>query len=155
MYLIRANTERPLLNIELSGHVTTDEAVRMLTLAAELIKTDKHRGVLCDVSALDYGPDRPATVAAVLAALLPVHLRVAVTGLAPTLRGVARITGLAHAGGSIRTFDSAAEAEDWLSEVVGTRTTLPATAQRHLQEMTSPTPTPDPAAAPARRTSAA
>jgi hypothetical protein len=155
MYLIRANTERPLLNVELSGHVTTDEAVRMLTLAAELIETDKHQGVLCDVSSLDYGPDRSATVAAVLAALLPAHLRVAVTGPAPALRGVARIARLAHAG-SIRTFDSASAAEGWLAEAVGTRTVLPATARRHVQDLAAPTPTPDPAtAASARRISAA
>ena len=155
MYLIRASRERPLLNVELSGHVTTDEAARFLTLVAELLKTDRHKGVRCELSGLDYGPDRPASVAAVLAALLPPEVRVAITGPASALRGVGRVVRLAHATANVRTFESAAEADSWLAEVVGVRKSLPTTAQRHAEDLFGAAPGPDPAATPARRTSAA
>jgi hypothetical protein len=138
MYHIRTGRDRPLLEIELSGHVTTDEAVRLLTLATELVRSDKVRAVRCDMTSLDYGPERPATVAAVLAALLPTGVRIAVTGRAGTLRGVSRVVRLAHATGAIRLFDSAADADAWLSLAAGVRNSVPATAQRHVDDLLAP-----------------
>jgi hypothetical protein len=125
-----------------------------MTLAAELLKTDQHKAVRCDLTGLDYGPERPATVAAVLAALLPASVRVAVMGPAPALRGASRIVRIAHAGSNVRLFESATEADDWLAEVAGVRSSLPATARRHAQDLFGAAPTPEPGAA-ARRTSAA
>ena len=135
MYLVRAGTERPLLNIELSGHVTTGEAARMLKLAAELQRTEQHRAIYCDLTNLDYGPDRPGAIAAVLAALLPAGVRVAIVGRPPALRGAARIVRLARATDAIRLFQSAAAADHWLADVAGVRTALPATAQRHADDL--------------------
>jgi hypothetical protein len=135
MYHIRTCLDRPLLEIELSGHVTTDESVRLLTLATELVRSDHLRAVRCDMTSLDYGPERPATVAAVLAALLPTGVRIAVTGTPGTLRGVSRVVRLAHAGDTIRLFESASDADAWLSLAAGVRGTVPATAQRHVDEL--------------------
>jgi hypothetical protein len=154
MYHIRTRPDRPLLEIELSGHVTTDEAVRLLTLATELVRSDRLRAVRCEMTALDYGPERPATVAAVLAALLPSGVRIAVTGRPGALRGASRVVRLARATETIRLFESAADADAWLSQAAGVRTGVPATAQRHVDDLFAPAPerTSPPAA---RRISAA
>jgi hypothetical protein len=138
MYHIRTRPDRPLLEIELSGHVTTDEAVRLLTLATELVRSDGVRAVRCDMTSLDYGPERPATVAAVLAALLPTGVRIAVTARPGTLRGVSRVVRLAHATETIRLFESPADADAWLSLAAGVRSSVPATAQRHVDDLLAP-----------------
>jgi hypothetical protein len=154
MYLIREQQDRSLLTLELSGHVTTDEAVSMVNIVAEMVRTDSIRAVRCDIYALEFGPDRPAAVAATLAALVSPGLRIAVMALEPQMRSIRRIFGLACLSDA-RAFASPGEAENWLAEVVGHRTQLPATAKRHAEELLGAAPAPDPSSAPARRVTAA
>ncbi len=156
MYLIRVDQARRLLTLELSGYVTTDEAVAAVCIAAEVARTDALKAARCDTFALEYGPDRPAAVAAAIAALIPADLRVAFTSPEAHLRGLRRLLRLAHFANA-RVFTSPARAETWLAGVVGHRTSLPATAKRHVEGLlgASPPPSSPGAAATPRRITAA
>src|SRR5690606_6363931 len=128
---------------------------RLVAQASALLTANRARAAWCDLSALEFGPAEHVAVAGALAAAAPLGARAAVTGTPRTLRGARRIVRMAGMAEQLRVFESPAEAELWLSEVVGTRTTLPETARRHVEEFGGVRPDPDPMAATSRRTSAA
>jgi len=134
--------------------MTTDEAVAMICFAAEMVRTDGLKAVRVDTQALEFGPDRPGAVAAVLAALTPGGVRVAVIAPESQLRQCARILRLAHLEDAA-VFSSPGEAENWLAERIGHRRQLPPTARRHVDDLLGVAPAPDPSSAPARHIGAA
>jgi hypothetical protein len=141
MYLIRVDQARRLLTLELSGHVTTDEAVAAMCIVAEIVRTDGLKAARCDTFALEYGPDRPAAVAAALAAVIPAELRLAFAGPEEHRRGLRHLLRLAHVANA-KVFTSHAETEEWLAEVIGHRTSLPSTARRHVDDLLAANPPP-------------
>lgn len=153
MYIIRASTDRPLLNVELSGVVTTEEALQAITQAGILAEAGHARAIRCDLHTLEEGPDCRPLVAAALAAAYRPALAVAFVGQPEKLRALRPLLRRVAATGGVHCFASSAEAEAFIGEACGLRRRLPTTAQRHVDDLfeASASP-PDPAAAARRAT---
>ncbi|MGE5594497.1 MAG: hypothetical protein ACM3S1_00520, partial [Hyphomicrobiales bacterium] len=106
MYAIRVDDQRKLLRLELSGRVTTDEALRAVSQAYALAEAGAILGVLCDLTPLDRGPAGLLLVAAAVAAGYREGMRLAFVGgehQARAAERVVRFSGLREGAGCFDT----------------------------------------------------
>jgi hypothetical protein len=155
VYIIRADADRPLLNVELSGFVSTEEALRAISQAGTLAEAGHARVIRCDIHTVQEGPDCRPLVAAALAANSRPSFAVAFVGQPEKLRSLRPLLRRLATVGRVQCFESNAAAEAFIGEVCGLRTSLPATAQRHVDDLFgSQSPPPSPAASASRRATA-
>lgn len=134
MYSIRVDPARPTMRIDLSGRLTTDEALRALSQAFALAEAGNIAIVFCDLRDLDRGPGNLLPLAAALNASYQAPLRIAFAGGSHQLPLARRFTKFTGLPGSVRCFATETEAIDWLA----TRRTserLSSTERRHAEEM--------------------
>jgi hypothetical protein len=153
VYIIRVDAERPLLNVELSGAVSTEEALRAVAQASTLAEAGHARVIRCDLHPVHEGPDCTPLVAAALAANYHPSFSVVFVGQEEKLRALRPFLRRLSAIGRVHCFDSNAAAEAFISEECGLRKHLPSTAQRHVDDLfATQSPPPGPAAAQRRAT---
>ncbi len=138
MYTIRADSAQHLLRIEMSGRVTTGEALRALSQSMALADASGIPAVSCDLSEVERGPGGLLMLAAVFSSRYHHPMRVAFVGNPGQARMVQRFmnfTGRAHAMGF---FTAAENPERWLAEAPVQRRPAPrlsATARRHARTL--------------------
>jgi len=155
VYIIRVDAERPLLNVELSGAVSTEEALRAISQASTLAEAGHARVVRCDLHTVREGPDCVPLVAAALAANCRPSFSVAFVGQDEQLRALRPFLRRLSAAGRVHCFASNAAADDFINQECGLRKHLPSTAQRHVDDLfATQSPPPNPAAAAHRRATA-
>lgn len=116
MYTIRVDSAQQILRIEMSGRVTTGEALRALSQAMALVDASRLASVSCDVSEVTRGPGGLLMLAAVFSSRYRYPTRVAFVGAAAQVRFVQRFinfTGHAYAMGF---FTPVENADGWLVE---------------------------------------
>lgn len=118
MYAIRVDDERKLLRVELSGRVTTDEALRAVSQAYTLAEAGGIRAMLCDLGALRRGPGSLLVVAAALAGGYSDGLRVALVGARDRSRMLERLVRFSGIGAGIGAFSTIEDAGAWLRPVL-------------------------------------
>jgi hypothetical protein len=114
MYAIRVDDQRKLLHIELSGRITTAEALRAISQASVLAEASDILAVLCDVTRVEHGPGALLLVATSLNAAHRPGLRIALVANDDQLRVATRIVRFSGLRDSLVAFTSVEEAEAWL-----------------------------------------
>jgi hypothetical protein len=147
MYSIRAQHGR-LLDVELSGRLTTTEALRAVSQSFALAEADGIRRAVCDVRDVERGPGNLLLVAAIFASRYQPGMRVAVISRPEQFGMVQRFTRYAGARAGVAAFVTPEAAADWLdSDDVAPR--LSSGELRHLTALsrrwarTSPEPAED------------
>lgn len=147
MYSIRAQRGE-LLDTELSGRLTTAEALRAVSQSFALAEADGIWRAVCDVRAVERGPGNLLLVAASFASRYQEGMRVALVSRPEQLALVRRFARYTGSRAGVAAFLTPEAAANWLdSEDVAPR--LSSTEQRHLTEFarqwlrTSPGPVED------------
>jgi hypothetical protein len=133
MYMIRT-THGNLVEIELSGRMTTAEALRAVSQACALAETDGSSRAICDVRGVERGPGNLLLVAAMLAAHYRRGMRVALVARPQQLglaQRFARYTGARERVGAFATPEAAA---NWLASSEAAPR-ISSTELRHLADL--------------------
>lgn len=136
MYAIRVDATRHILTIDLSGRVTTPEALRAVTHAFALAEASALTAVVCDIRKVRRGPGGLLPVAATIALRLSPGMRVALLGLPeqePFVERIIRYTGSAT---GLRFLESETEAASYLEPVPRKKSvSMGSTELRHAEEL--------------------
>ncbi|MBI5949248.1 MAG: STAS/SEC14 domain-containing protein [Chloroflexi bacterium] len=139
MYTIRVEASLHLLRVELSGRVTTEEALRAINQSAMLAEAGGLGMVLCDMRETRRGPGDLAVVAASLALRAPEGMRIALACEPAQVaigKRLVRFSGLRR---SLQVFDSVATAEAWLGALDrAARPRIAGTERRHAESVLTP-----------------
>ncbi len=139
MYTIRVESQLHLLRVELSGRVTTEEALRAINQSGTLAEAGGLAMVLCDMREARRGPGDLAVVAAALALRAPAGMRIALA-CEPGQMGIGkRLVRFAGIRRSLQVFDSVASAEAWLgTHDRSARPRITDTERRHAEAVLKP-----------------
>lgn len=136
MYAIRVDATRHLLQIELSGRLTTDEALRAVSQAAALAEAGGLRAIACDMRMLHRGPARSLGVAAMVALRFQAGMRIAFIGTLQQVRAADRFVAFSGVGPGAQFFESTADGDAWLEPVLRRAGPLAAsTERRHATDL--------------------
>ena len=139
MYTIRVESKLRLLRVELSGTVTTDEALRAIDQAATLAEAGGLTMVLCDLREARRGPGDLAVIAAAIALRATGGMRISLaceTGQMGIGKRLMRFSGIQR---SLQVFDSLASAEAWLgTHDRSARPRIAGTERRHAEAVLNP-----------------
>lgn len=136
MYALREDAARKLLRIDFSGRLTTDEALRALSQAFTLTEATDIRGVRCDLTGITRGPGGLLMIAAALAMRFRPGVRVALLSAEQQIPFAARLVRFSGVSDGMMAFESATEADAWLSVVLPRQNArISSTARRHASEM--------------------
>lgn len=116
MYTIRVDSAQQLLRIEMSGRVTTGEALRALSQGMALTDTSRITAVCCDVSEVTRGPGGLLMLAAVFSSRYRYPMRVAFVGSPVQARFVQRFMNFTGRAYSMGFFTPTENADAWLRE---------------------------------------
>ncbi len=136
MYIMRVDPARRLLSVEMRGRLTTEEALRAVSQGFTLAEASRIRGIYCDVERLNRGPGGMLVVSAALASRFVSGMRMAFVGTSPQMDVARRLIRFSGVRGGLATFDTEAEAEEWLAPALaqpGRR--LTGTALRHAETL--------------------
>lgn len=133
MYSIRAQ-HGILVEAELSGRLTTAEALRAASQAFALAEAEGIRRAVCDVRGVERGPGNLLLVAAIFASRYREDMRVALVSRPEQLAMVQRFARYTGGRAGVGAFVTPEAAADWLdSEAVAPR--LSSTELRHLTDL--------------------
>ncbi len=140
MYTIHVDSRRALLQVELSGRLTTGEALRALSQAMALAEATPVRGALVDLSEVDRGPGGLLMLAAVFSARYRPPLRVAFVGRPAQAPLVVRFINFTGRQLNLGFFGPADQPEEWVLEAPALpgrppRKRLSGTAERHARTL--------------------
>ncbi|MCC7365422.1 MAG: hypothetical protein IT303_13735 [Dehalococcoidia bacterium] len=152
MYAIRVDESRKLLRVELSGRLTTDEALRAVSQSITLAEASNIRAVVCDLSQLYRGPGGLLLVSAAIAAGFRPGMRLALVGRKAHLRAAARVLRFSGLRQGTATFEAPDEAERWLGPAMRPPARISQTELRHATTLGLATKNPADAAARRRST---
>ena len=147
MYAIRVDASRHMLNVELSGRLTTAEGLRAVSQAFALAEASSLRAVVCDARTLRRGPGGLLLIAAALSFRLQPGMRIALLGVAGQQALVERLIRYTGSPTGIQFVESASEAETYIEPVLrGSAPVLSSTELRHAEELLVARPLPNKAA---------
>lgn len=133
MYSIRAQ-HRELLDTELSGRLTTTEALRAVSQSFALAEADGITRAVCDVRGVERGPGNLLLVAAAFASRYQRGMRVALVSRPEQFGLVQRFARYTGGRAGVGVFVTCEAAADWLdSEDVAPR--LSSGELRHLRDL--------------------
>jgi hypothetical protein len=135
MYTIRVDSAQHLLRIEMSGRVTTGEALRALSQAVALADASRISAVSCDISEVERGPGGMLMLAAVFSSRYHHPMRVAFIGEPGQARTAQRFINFTGHSYSMGFFTPSENAGEWLSETPqqAGNGRLSETAERHAR----------------------
>ena len=134
VYILRDDAATQTLRLELTGEVTTAEAARAVSQALALAEAGAHSRVVCDLTAVECGPDELEAVAALLKSRA-LAFRVAFVGPQAQLRVAVRLAELAGIERSSGAFSNTADADAWLARPTSANPAAGSeTVRRHLQQ---------------------
>ena len=140
MYAIRVDATRHLLNIDLSGRVTTPEALRAVSQAFALAEASALVAVVCDARKVRRGPGGLLAVAATISLRLPPGMRIALLGMPEQERFVERLISYTGSATGLQFMESETEAASYLEPVLRNRSvSIRSTELRHAEELLAPT----------------
>jgi len=140
MYAIRVDNSVAILRVELSGRVTTAEALRAASQAYTLAEAGNIAAVECDLAAVRRGPGGLLVIATALAAGFRTGMRIAFVGTPGQCRIAGRIARFSGMKDGIRTFETQEGAAAWLSPALPAAAQSAGTARRHLDARTQVQP---------------
>jgi hypothetical protein len=132
MYVIRSLQPSALLHVELSGCVSTEEALRAISQAATLASVDGAVSVLCDVSAVSEAPDTLVPAAVLLGSAISPAMRVAVVSQPHQQPLIEKLMRVARVRRLVRFFQDQQSASAWLASA--SRRRISETGLRHATE---------------------
>lgn len=135
MYAIRVDENRKLLRVELSGWLTTDEALRAVSQSVTLAEASDIAAIMCDMTQLERGPAGVLLVGAAITTGLGPGMRLALVGRRPHLRAAARVLRFAGLRQGAATFEGIPDAERWLAPVLRQPSRLSQTELRHAEAL--------------------
>lgn len=139
MYAIRVDATRHILNIDLSGRVTTPEALRAASHAFALAEASALTAVVCDVRNVRRGPGGLLAVAATISLRLPPGMRIALLGMAEQEPFVERLISYTGSATGLQFMESETEAASYLEPVLRNRSvSIGSTELRHAEELLAP-----------------
>ena len=117
MYAIRVDASRHILNIELSGRLTTAEALRAVSQAFALAEASSLRGAICDTRELRRGPGGLLLVAAAIAFGTQPGMRIAFLSRAPQEALLERLIRYSGSPTGLQVVETLAEADAYVEPV--------------------------------------
>lgn len=135
MYAIRVDESRGLLRVDLSGRLTTSEALRAVSQASTLAEAGNLHAVLCDLSAVRRGPGGLLLVAAALAARYRAGMRIAFVAPEPGARLAERFTRFTGLGEAVALLPTAPAAEAFLAPAIRKPPRMSQTEIRHARQV--------------------
>ncbi|MDZ7729271.1 MAG: hypothetical protein U5Q44_14385 [Dehalococcoidia bacterium] len=117
MYIIRSFGEQRSIILECSGELDAPEATRAIAQVAALAEVDLPRAVICDLRAVERGPEDALAVAAALSASASPAYRIAIVASReqqPFVRRLLRVARLPHAPAMVESLE---EAHAWLAQL--------------------------------------
>ncbi|MBI2767481.1 MAG: hypothetical protein HYX53_16420 [Chloroflexi bacterium] len=137
MYSIRVDSVRNLLVVELTGRVTTAEALRAVSQGFTLAEAGSIWAISCDLTAVRRGPGGMLVVAAAVASRLREGMQVALIG--GRQRAFAeRLMRFSGAPDALHAFDDAAAAQAWLTPLLRKPPRISETERRHASTIVGP-----------------
>jgi hypothetical protein len=135
MYTIRVDSAQQMLRIEMSGRVTTGEALRALSQAMALADASRISAASCDISEVERGPGGMLMLAAVFSSRYRSPMRVAFIGEPGQARTAQRFINFTGHSYSMGFFTPSENAGEWLSETPqqAGNVLFSETAERHVR----------------------
>lgn len=136
MYAIRVDATRHILKIDLSGRVTTPEALRAVSHAFALAEASALTAVVCDIRKVRRGPGGLLPVAATISFRLSPGMRIALLGLPEQEPFVERIISYAGSAPGLQFLESETEAATFVEPILRKKSgSIGSTELRHAEEI--------------------
>lgn len=133
VYVLQDDAATETVRIELSGIVTSAEAIRLVSQAFAFAEAGGRSRVLCNLSGVLRGPGEIDALAAMLR-LRPAALRIAFVGGGEQLKAAVKLAQMAGLERWAGAFSNNADADAWLSLPSSEQSALSETAKRHLRK---------------------